>query len=482
MDHGRKSSDRKRIARSREGIAKLDVVIIAVGIVCALILINMYFIQPADKTVNVTLSSDGNTIGKAPVTGVGFADLNWLEETEKNLEPRGDLTFAGWYTDSSFEEPFYKFTQIRSDTTLYANWNELDISLAQTETAPVTNSKTCTFTVVNADISTIGSITWTVTDSFKSNNNEAFPKKVIDDPTSLSFDESLKKGMYDVTLTVTFDDGAEMTTRKTVIVDGIISNTTSWNDYRDIPRTPGVMDHSIEYSFDVMDYIHFAKMNWAREFRINAIASFAVYEYEDSASDKYVIQVIADKLKAMFDADPTMTKQDQANLVASFVNHGLSPATLPNRNSDYFFYFIPKYHASQNDGSVEYYRYPMESLYDKIMYGGIGDCDCHAILTAAIAKACGFDSGVMVMTYHNPHNENDRQVGHAVAAIWDDPSFDPGFTEPAPQGSGSNRSSFKEVDGYYACETFRPSQTMWVGLLQDTYQGAFWTHRVFVVG
>jgi hypothetical protein len=116
---------------------------------------------------------------------------------------------------------------------------------------------------------------------------------------------------------------------------------------------------------------------------------------------------------------------------------------------------------------VEYYKYAVESLYDKILYGGIGDCDDHAILTAALGKAFGFDTAVLVIT-----NPNEKE-GHAIAGIKNDPAFDPPFEEPSPQPGAS----FKEVDGYYACETFRTSLKLQIGNVESKYLGQGWKWR-----
>jgi hypothetical protein len=169
---------------------------------------------------------------------------------------------------------------------------------------------------------------------------------------------------------------------------------------------------------------------------------------------------------------PAMSEQDRANLIASFVNEGLSGN---ERDSDHFYYRIQGIHISST--SVEYYRYPEEALYDRIMYKGLGDCDCHAILTAAIAKACGLDSAVLVMTNPDP----SIAEGHAIAGI---KLKAEDFTPPGPQSGPGWSASFmdpEKLNGYYACETFRKGWKLFVGNAEDEYQGSGWTWFVFPV-
>src|SRR5690606_27041196 len=50
-------------------------------------------------------------------------------------------------------------------------------------------------------------------------------------------------------------------------------------------------------------------------------------------------------------------------------------------------------HESKN--TLEYFRFPIETIYDTV-----GDCDCKAILASAIFKALGYDVAFALMTGH----------------------------------------------------------------------------------
>jgi uncharacterized repeat protein (TIGR02543 family) len=450
---------------------KIVVLIVAVSFIGAC---GAFYVASERGPVVTLVSIDDGVISSKTITDNGFADLVWMDNIGERL--RSDdiqgakgLNFAGWYTDRERTVPFYKFTVITESITLYADWNELDFTLTMAAEDPAKNTRACTFTNTTSS-DAIASTSWTVIDSFKSNNN------VIADtnPGGTGYSASIGKGMYDVTMTVTFSDDVTKTTTRPEVVGGTISDTVRWKDYYN-------NEHTMNYSFQTEDYIVFAKQNWKREFKIPRIAEFAVYETD---IEDYAITVLADNFKKLSWTEGSDTvawndldKQKKLNLIASFVNNGLSP-TKENKNNDWYYYRIPGVHSS--DMSVEYYRYPMEALYDRTMNGGLGDCDCHAIITAALMKACGYDSGIMVLT--KPKTE-----GHAIAAVKEFAEDEvPAFVVPKPYpASGTPQWSFMIVDGYYGCETFRPDSgaTPWLGNFESKYQDTAggWTQRVFAV-
>ena len=218
------------------------------------------------------------------------------------------------------------------------------------------------------------------------------------------------------------------TLTRTVTVDGTLTHKVQWKDYTNV-------DRELTYSLSSDEYILYAEKNRPHYFRISQIASFVTWELD-------AIKEIADKLDTMATAG-SMNEQEKANLIASFVNYG-------NKGMNDSFYYGP---SGSISADVEYYSYPTESLYNWMLFGKIGDCDCHAILTAAIGKAAGFDTAIIVII-------KSGAEGHAVAGIRDET-----FTEPPAQ----TNAYWKVVNGYYSCETFRPSHNLWVGNLENGY-------------
>jgi len=430
-------------------------------IVAALVLAAgaVYFVFLKEKTPVVNLMSHGRNVGQIPIGANGFMDINKFEAIEATIiaEDTSGLNLAGWYYDQSFTDPLFKFRQITTPINLYADWNTLDFTMTQSPTSPVSNSEICVFTNTTDNAT---NTKWTIVDAFKTNNS-TFANNSPGEPT---YTATLKKGMYQVTMTTTVD-GVTKRMTKTETVKGIITNApVQWHDYdqQSLPTPPPLPPKWTlpAFSFDVEDYIELAKLNRSRDFRIPNIASFV------SGTDA-LIQQIADSLTALM--DPSWNMQQRINFIASFVNDGLADGQTPASRYDYTFYKIEGFH--KNNVSVEYYKYPIEGLYDRILYGGVGDCEDHAILVAAIAKAAGFGVSIIVIT--NPA----ASEGHAVAGIYNDPSFDPLFEPPADNPP----LSFKEVDNYYCCETFRKGMRPWVGLVETKYTEPGWTLRAFPV-
>ncbi|MCL2608152.1 MAG: hypothetical protein FWD92_06345 [Methanomassiliicoccaceae archaeon] len=424
-----------------------DSLIAAVAVIVSVLVLFAGISFVMNKEPAVTLNSDGKFLGSVSITRTGFLDLNQLESVEDTLRIQGNggLNFAGWYTDPSFDAEFAlnKFQQFTAGTVLHAKWNSLDFTWEQEDQSPTRKSVTFTNTTPGEITETT---TWTIRDAFKTSGPGI---ETIVYTNTLDANASLRSGMYDVVMKTTVDGEYERTT-KTVTVNGILGETVAWRDYNGIMR-------QLTYEFDVEDYIKYAKDNRSRDFRFSLLPGYVTWW------DPVIVKMASD----LNDMLPNGTEQERMNLIASFVNNGLS-SNSPN-NADHFFYKIPGFHTT--DVSVEYYKFPLESLYDRILFGGLGDCEDHAIITAAIARASGFEVAILIMT--NP----SAAEGHAVAGIRGD------FTPPPPQNIAvlSVTASFMEVDGFFACETFRIGWNLWLGNIDDRYKGPGWVWRAFVV-
>ena len=430
---------------------KSNAVPIAIAIALILVIASVgYYLLTDEKDPTVTLMSDGDSIGSMTVTKNSFVDINWLEDIESKMSKSGKH-FAGWYTDPSFGDnymfhlPENRYRKVTENISLYAYWNELDFVLT-TETVPDNRIK-CTFENKTPEY-TDNTTTWTITDAFKTNvpSTDTGPQitfKGSDDDLTID----LRPGMYYVTMSA--DVGGEtMSTTKAVTVKGEVVGNVKW-DYNADNK-----DLEVTYSFDVDDYITFAKMNRGRDFRISNIASFVMWDIGP-------IKMIADELKELMEIiDPGMSPQDRINFIMIFLEQG-------DWKSDSDYYWIkdvPGLHP--NSFSVEYYKYPAEALYDWILFGGPGDCDCKAILAAAVAIACGFDD-VSVIVLTNPA----EREGHAVAGI-----RDPGFVPLVIDLSSPT--FFYQIDGYFACDTGGDFK---LGELANKYKKSGWLIRAFAV-
>ena len=393
-----------------------------------------FLVVTEERDPSVILISDGMIVGSVSVAKGGTVN-EWLSEIGDTLV-NGPLRFAGWYTDASLRNAFYEMMPIERNITLYAKWSALAFSMEQSF-SPAVNRERCTF---QSDIDGVVPVSWEVKDSYKTNNTPTFTGN------NEIFSADLPPGRYFVTMTVS--ETEKLT--KTVTVGGVISSVSShlpdgWKDYSNIDRT-------LDFSFDVTEYLIFAEKNRERYYRHALIGTFVVVT--DTIED------IADSIDIMFGQNGTGKRQDLMDLVASFVNNTTKNQD-KNRDS---FYYGPPGHVADN---IEYYKYPMESLYDRLIYDSYGDCEDHAILTAAIAMVLDFDVAIIIMT--NP----SRAIGHAVAGI-----TDPSFEKP----TALPNTMFCSKDGYYACETFRPGQRMLVGLIGSEFRESDgWVFKVVPV-
>ncbi len=83
---------------------------------------------------------------------------------------------------------------------------------------------------------------------------------------------------------------------------------------------------------------------------------------------------------------------DETRLVLSFVQHLTYASDL------------------ETTGHLEYGRYPVETLVDRV-----GDCDCHAILAAALLRHLGFEVVLLLLPQVDPRNTDSAHIAIAIA-------------------------------------------------------------------
>ena len=429
----------------------------AILISVVLVIAGTAYLLVADKKIpTVTLISNGLPLGKVPVNTHGFADLEKMSEFEEKLidSGYGGLNFAGWYRDASYGTPFNKFTVIKSNTTVYAGWSEALFTMVPADPDPARPMNHETYVLTNMTGGDFEDTTWTIRDAFKTSTPRTTTppifSKSTDPPTWRSTGDlavwtvDLMPGMYDVTMTTVADGKTKSITRTHVVEGSITSKPVTWNSYDG-------KSYTITYGIgDVNEYIELAKANRVREFRIPNIASFIIVTP--------AIQNIADLIKEEMDKKyPSgYTPQELMNVISPFV---VSAAWASD--SDYF--FIKGFHKDHTEGGVEYYKYPIESIYDTILYNSQGDCDCKSILIAAIAKAAGFED-VGIFTITGPE-------GHATAAV-----RDPSFVRESQTGAVFFLDP-ETMDGYFASDG---NQGYWrLGYMNVKYQSDEFTIRLW---
>lgn len=150
---------------------------------------------------------------------------------------------------------------------------------------------------------------------------------------------------------------------------------------------------------------------------------------------------IANGLKTLYyksyGTDVSLSDQNFADFLLAFVNLCYT-YPLNSGMPDYYEY-----------GQVEYWAYPMETIYHNM-----GDCEDTAILCASLFKACGFDSAVVIMP------------GHAISAVALD-----SFTGSDVIYSYRVAPFYQTLNGktYYGCETTLVDNSYGVGYISSSY-------------
>ncbi len=271
------------------------------------------------------------------VTGAGTYNIGSPAE----LTATGD-DFLGWYDEAGnllSTDKTYKIEKVLSDQSFYAyNSKICDI------TEDCGNS--LTFTAEDVE-----NVTWTLRDSSNNIVNEAEGERY-----SYTFETV---GKY--TLTYSGDKNEKFFGKVlTIIADGVDNKTFDWSY--------GGKDYSITLGIRYSDYYTYKTDD--------IIRSQGTTEHDKmfvTSDDKYVKQ-IAEYISG---ATVGLDKTEVVNVLLRFTQT------------------IPYMYDSESVGQEEYWKYPLETLYD-----GNGDCEDTSILFCAVGKAMGYDTALMLFSGH----------------------------------------------------------------------------------
>lgn len=178
-------------------------------------------------------------------------------------------------------------------------------------------------------------------------------------------------------------------------------------------------EYQAEVSFTYEEYREFKEKNTNGRHVIKYSNSTSFVTYEEPS-----IIALAESLRGAYKGSPALD-QEFASFVLGFVqicfDYPPYSTGIFEMDGDEYMY-----------GQSEYFAYPLETI-----FYGMGDCEDTSILLAAIYKALGYETGVVVIP------------GHAVAAVGLT-SYDPGYYSALRYEILS-----KEVNGltFYGCET-----------------------------
>lgn len=271
------------------------------------------------------------------VTGAGTYNIGSPAE----LTATGD-DFLGWYDEAGdllSTDKTYKIEKVLSDQSLYAYNSKI---------CDITEDCGSSLTVTAEDVE---NVTWTLRDSSNNIVNESEGERY-----SYTFETV---GKYTLTY---YGDKNEKFFGKilTIIADGVDNKTFDWSY--------GGKDYSITLGIRYSDYYTYKTDD--------IIRSQGTIEHDKmfvTSDDKYVKQ-IAEYISG---ATVGLDKAEVVNVLLRFTQT------------------IPYMYDSESVGQEEYWKYPLETLYD-----GNGDCEDTSILFCAVGKAMGYDTALMLFSGH----------------------------------------------------------------------------------
>lgn len=271
------------------------------------------------------------------VTGAGTYNIGSPAE----FTATGD-DFLGWYDEAGnllSTDNTYKIEKVLSDQSLYAYNSKI---------CDITEDCGNSLTVTAEDVE---NVTWTLHDSSNNIVNESEGERY-----SYTFETV---GKY--TLTYSGDKNEKFFGKiLTIIADGVDNKTFDWSY--------GGKDYSITLGIRYSDYYTYKTDD--------IIRSQGTTEHDKmfvTSDDKYVKQ-IAEYISG---ATVGLDKAEVVNVLLRFTQT------------------IPYMYDSESVGQEEYWKYPLETLYD-----GNGDCEDTSILFCAVGKAMGYDTALMLFSGH----------------------------------------------------------------------------------
>jgi hypothetical protein len=171
-------------------------------------------------------------------------------------------------------------------------------------------------------------------------------------------------------------------------VDGSLDGTSSSDDD----------DGALWYSISVCSISSTKTYSWdfdgySYQMTVNVPTS-SYYQYKTMSVDRqyYLLD------SAEIDAFVTSTDSTVANIATTLANKAASKGYTPLKTANFVLTFVLsiKYtYDNVSEGPNDYWRFPVETLYDET-----GDCEDTAILFASIMEAMGYDAIILILPGH----------------------------------------------------------------------------------
>lgn len=267
--------------------------------------------------------------------------------------------FLGWYDEAGnllTTDRTYQVKKVLTDQSFYAyNSKSYDTTSESGET----------FTVSGQGVE---GVTWTLYDS---------SKNVVDgssDPEYTYVFDSV--GIYTLTCSGA-KDGEPYGKILTILADGVEERTYDWSY--------GGKDYTMTLEIRYSDYYAYLTDDISRS------QGTAEHDLEFVTSDdKYVVQVAEN----MTELTAGLSKADAVNVLLRFTQT------------------IPYVTDTETNGQDEYWKFPLETLYDNG-----GDCEDTSILFCAVGKAMGYDTALMIFNGHATGAVSITDMGYSSTDV-----------------------------------------------------------------
>ena len=250
-------------------------------------------------------------------------------------------SFAGWYSSSGTllsNSDTYEIDTLLSDIVVYArNNNDRDLSFTNTTVT------------VTPDVA-LTDVTWTFVD----NGNDVTR---IGNTLNYTFSSA---GTYVVLYTGTDSDGNAYHGLYDIFADGVVTKTYSWSY--------GNHDYTASLEIGYSDFLTYRNDTISRfQGTTSHDLKFVTYE------DQYIVELVGQiQTQCAGETDAYI-----AGVMLAFTQ------------------YIEYQYDSDSMGTDEYWKYPLETLFDEN-----GDCEDTSILFCAMAKAAGYDCALIIYSGH----------------------------------------------------------------------------------
>lgn len=379
------------------------------------------------KTFVVTVSQNDWSAGA--VSGGG--SLLYENTTTLKATVNYGYSFIGWYDGSTLlstnQNYVYTVTKNVTITATYSVAHDASFTVSQSAAyAP------CTLTITSTYNVEISSRSWTLTDALSGKQLSSYGSYGNGNGTityGVSAGEAIK-----ITQTVTYSDGQKTTSSYVKVVDQIISKRFSWRYqgdawYSAITNFFNINNKSVNLDLDFSFAWYYGALTSTlpRSSGYSTIGSYVTYNDPE-------IKLMAQNFMSYTSGWSSI---DRLNFVLKFVQS------------------IPYKYDIDSKGVAEYWKLPAETLWENN-----GDCEDHAFLFAALAKAMGYSVVLYYVYCYSSSGKNVDANGR----------YDAHLATGVNVSGGSG--SYMTVNGakYYYCEATATDSAGWLDYADVGYQ------------